>query len=428
MGKILNSGYGAIFGTYWIIYAVVSSFASVFMLAKGYTNSQIGITLAAANVLAVVMQPLIADFVDRSKRLDVIGTTTIMTVCMMVFTVGMFTFRGGSLGLCVVFVLLIAFHTVLQPLFNSLAFRLEEAGVSINFGIARSVGSLAYSIFVAVFGTIVEHLGINVMPAASEISCLLLIASLAFTGYYFRKGTAAREAAVTVGASRMTGDADGKADGEAGVSDNGGADAADGNKDINEDINLVQFIRRNKMFFIMNLGVLGIFFSNAVLNNYMAQIVTGVGGTTEDMGRILGVMAFLEIPTMVFFKQLRNRFSCQFLLKVAAIGFTMKIAICWIANSVALLYVGQFFQPVSFALFLPGMVYFSDEMMSRGEAVKGQALFTTMITITTIFATLLGGVILDSSGPKMLTFVSTLLTAAGALVIILAADKVKSNK
>ena len=29
MGKILNSGYGAIFGTYWIIYAVVSSFASV---------------------------------------------------------------------------------------------------------------------------------------------------------------------------------------------------------------------------------------------------------------------------------------------------------------------------------------------------------------------------------------------------------------
>jgi hypothetical protein len=63
------------------------------------------------------------------------------------------------------------------------------------------------------------------------------------------------------------------------------------------------------MFFIMNLGVLGIFFSNAVLNNYMAQICDGVGGSTEDMGRILGVMAFLEIPTMVFFKQLRRRLS-----------------------------------------------------------------------------------------------------------------------
>ena len=182
------------------------------------------------------------------------------------------------------------------------------------------------------------------------------------------------------------------------------------------------------MFFIMNLGVLGLFFSNAVLNNYMAQICTGVGGTTEDMGRILGVMAFLEIPTMVIFKQLKNKFSCQLLLKAAAIGFTAKIAICWLANSVVMLFIGQLFQPVSFALFLPGMVYFSDEMMSRGEAVKGQALFTTMITITTIFAALLGGVLLDISGPKMLTFISTLATAAGAVVVILAVDRVKSNK
>ena len=71
MEKILNSTYGAIFGAYWIVYAVVSSFASVFMLAKGYTNSQIGITIAAANILAVVMQPLIADFADRSRKLEI---------------------------------------------------------------------------------------------------------------------------------------------------------------------------------------------------------------------------------------------------------------------------------------------------------------------------------------------------------------------
>ena len=412
MGKKLNSGYGAIFGTYWVIYAVVSSFASVFMLAKGYTNSQIGMTLAAANVLAVIMQPLIADFVDRSKRIDVMGTTGIMTGCMMVFTVGMFVFKGGTLGLCVVFVLLIAFHTVLQPLFNALAFKLEDAGVAINFGVARSVGSLAYSIFVAIFGTLVEHLGINVMPVASELACLMLIASLVFTSHYFKIGKAQtlRGAEAVRGRPR---EEDAKADSP---------------DDDEEDINLIQFIKRNRMFFIMNLGVLGLFFSNAVLNNYMAQITTGVGGTTEDMGRILGVMAFLEIPTMVFFKQLRHKFSCQLLLKAAAIGFTVKIAICWLANSVLLLYIGQLFQPFSFALFLPGMVYFSDEMMSRGEAVKGQALFTTMITITTIFATLLGGMLLDASGPKMLTFVSTLATAAGAAVVILAVDRVKSNK
>lgn len=408
MDRILNSGYGAIFGTYWMIYGAISSFASVFMLAKGYTNSQIGITLAAANVLAVIMQPLIADFTDRSKRLGVIGTTEIMTACMMIFTVGLFTFKGGTAGLCVVFVLLIAFHTVLQPLFNALAFRLEDAGVSINFGIARAVGSLAYSAFVAVLGTLVERLGAGIIPASAELTCLLLLASLIFTGAEFSKAMKKQKNSIQDGLRIGTEHA--------------------GEKTDDGEINLIQFVRRNRMFVVMNVGVLGLFFSNAVLNNYMAQIADGVGGTTEDMGRILSVMAFLEIPTMVFFKQLKRKFSCRFLLKVAAIGFTVKIAICWLARSVIMLYIAQLLQPFSFALFLPGMVHFTDEIMSRGEAVKGQALYTTMITITTIFSSLIGGVILDASGAEMLTFISTLATAAGAVIVILAVNRVKNSR
>ena len=397
MGKLLNGGYGAIFGTYWMIYAAISSFASVFMLAKGYTNSEIGVTLAAANVLAVVIQPLVADFVDRSKKLGVLETTEIMTAAMMVFGAGLFAFKGGTAALCIVFVLLIGFHTTLQPLFNSLAFRLEQAGVSMNFGIARSVGSLAYSVFIAILGVMVERLGIGVISVSTEITCLMLRGSLLLTGRHCRR------------AVRTGGEAPKPEERE-------------------PEINLIRFIQRNRMFFIMNLGVFGIYFSNAVLNFFMAQIVDGAGGGTEDVGIIFAVMAFLEIPTMVFFKHLRKRFSSQLLLKVAAIGFTAKIAICWLGNSVLMIFIAQFLQPVSFALFLPGIVHFSDEMLSRGEAVKGQALFTTMVTATTVAASLLGGVILDASGTKMLTFIATVVTAAGAAVVIFFVDKVKNNR
>ena len=103
-----------------MIYAVVSSFASVFMLAKGYANAQIGMTLAAANILAVVLQPLTANLADRSQKIGAIGISGIMTVMMMVFTLGMFFFGGGSIALCITFVLLIAWHTALQPMFNAL--------------------------------------------------------------------------------------------------------------------------------------------------------------------------------------------------------------------------------------------------------------------------------------------------------------------
>ena len=183
MKKRLNFEYSCIHGTYWMFYGVVSSFASVFLLARGYSSSQIGLTLAAANILAVVLQPIAADLADRVKRPSLIGITEILTVMMMIVTIGLFIFDGRTAALSAVFVLLIAWHTVLHPLFNSLTFKLEECGVPINFGIARSMGSLAYSALVAVLGTLVEARGIIVLPVTGEIILAMLLVSLAPVSY-----------------------------------------------------------------------------------------------------------------------------------------------------------------------------------------------------------------------------------------------------
>ncbi len=400
MKKLLNFDYACMQGTYWMLYGILSSFASVFLLSRGYSNSEIGVILAAANVAAVVLQPLAADLADRSGRVSLIGITQWMTVMMMVMTIGLFTFQKKSLALSAIFVLLIAWHTILQPLVNSLNFRLQECGVHINFGMARSLGSLAYSILMAVLGTVVENHGTGVLPVTGEIVMVMLLISLFVTKRQYDK--AHRENLKEV-QSRGEPEEDGE-------------------------INLISFVRRNKVFFIVNIGVVGLYFSNSVLNNYMMQIVSDVGGNSEDMGRILSLMAFLEIPTMFCFDALRRRFSCQLMLKAAAAGFTVKIALCWAAQSVAMIFAAHLFQLVSFALFLPAMVHFIDEIMSRGEAVKGQALFTTMITVTTVFSSLVGGVILDLSGAKMLTLTATLVTAVGAVIIFLSVDRVKTSR
>ena len=68
-----------------------------------------------------------------------------------------------------IFVLLVAWHTILQPLINSLNFRLQECGVHINFGMARSLGSLTYSILMAILGTVVENHGTQVLPLTGEV-------------------------------------------------------------------------------------------------------------------------------------------------------------------------------------------------------------------------------------------------------------------
>ena len=398
MEKLLNIKYGCIHGTYYMYYGVVGSFASAFLLAKGCTNAEIGIILAVGNILAVFLQPLIADFADRSKRLSLMGITQLSTALLMVLTVMQFAIRGKSAALWLVYILIMAWMTTLQPLINSLAFKLEETGTHINFGACRSVGSLAYALLCGIMGTLVETKGVDVLPLSGEIVLLMLLISLVAVKKQF---------------GRMMSETDETPGAPAGfIREN-----PSGQENDEEEINLARFVKRNKLFVVLNLAVVGVFFNNAILNNFMLQIVEGVGGTSEDMGRIFSVMAFLEIPALFFFDKIRRRFSCQFILKFAAISFTLKILMIYLAKSVAMIYVAHLLQTFSFGLFLPAMVSFIGEVMAKGEAVKGQALYTVMVTVSSMLASVLGGIMLDLWGPGFMLLVSTVITACGAVVV-----------
>ena len=408
MNKIkLNAEYASTLGAYWMIYGITGSFASVFMLAKGYDNMHIGMTLAAANLLALGLQPFVADHMDKAKGIKIIDATVWMTLLMMLTGVGYFVFTGGSFMLAAVIVAILAIHALLQPLLNSLAFRLSESGTTVNYGIGRAGGSLGFSVIVGVLGTLVEKKGEMSVPVCAEAACALLIALLFLTKYSFTKMKRANDIEIAEHA------------GERPYED----DTAD-----DERIDLKAFIRRNKYFFIMNLGISGLLFSNAILSNYMPQIAAGVGGTTEQTGRILSLMALLEMPTMIFISQIKKHFQSRTLIKIASVGFTGKIVVCWLAGSVGVLFAAQAFQLVAFALLMPSMVYYVNEIMSSGEAVKGQSLFTMMFTFATIIASFAGGWILDASGAKVLTFVAALVTAAGAAVVFLSINKVEDHR
>ena len=411
MRKILNIEYGAIHATYWMTYAIIGSFASAFLLGRGYSNSEIGVILAAGSVVAVFLQPVLADIADRSKKISLIGLTEMVTVVMMALTALSFVMQKATIALSVVFVMLVAWNTALQPLFNSLAFKLEESGHKIKFGITRAMGSLAYSILCSFLGTLTEKMGTQILPITNEIVMAMLIATLWLVNKHFKRACSIRDAQQTAsGASATT-----AAPEEAAIT-------------AVEDINFGKFIKRNVPFLIVSIGVVGLFFSNAVFNNFMLQLVQNVGGDSGDMGRILSLMAMLEIPALFLFDMIHSKVSCKTLLKIGAVSFLLKTLCAYIADSVTMLYIAQLFQPAAFGIFLPAMVCFIDEIMDKGEAVKGQSLYTIMTTVGAIFATLLGGRILDVSGATRLLLVSTLITGAGAALIICVVGRVKNKK
>lgn len=408
MEKRFNLQYAGIHGTYWLYYGVICSFASVFLLDRGYSNTEIGIILAVGNIFAVLLQPIMGDLADRSRRISFFGFMEMMTALLMVLTVFLLVLQKKSGLLMFVYVMAFGWMNIVQPFCNAMNRKLSETGVYINFGACRAIGSLTYSIMCFFLGSLVERFGVNVLPVTGEVVLILFMTAIVIVAKSFRRAMAEKSDGTKSAAS--------------------GSSAANAAAEDEEEINLPMFVKRNKMFLVLCLGVLGLYYTNSVLNTYMAQIAESVGGDNGDIGRIFSILALMEIPTMMFFDRINKRFRTRTLMKFSAVAFVFWILICFLAENVMTLILAQFIQPFSFALFLPSIVRFIDDIMSKGEAVKGQTMFTTTTTMAAVFASLIGGVILDAAGPKMLTLTAACVTALGAAVVVFSADRVKGHK
>lgn len=401
MKNLLNLSYGLVQGTYWMSYAVYFSFASVFLLARGYSNGMIGMILALGNILALIFQPFISDRADRLKRLPLTTLIGIMGFSVLLLTWVFMISESKNMMVTIAYILIISVINIMQPIITALSFKLRECGLYVNFGLTRSGGSMSYAVLCWILGSLVAAFGVRILPPSGELVFVGFIGALVLTQKIFNRASDINGYRVEEPGSA--------------IRENSGMSG----------INIWQFISRHKGFFIVNIGVFGVFFSNQVLNGFMLQIVQGVGGSSQHMGRVFTLMAMLEIPTLIFYDRIRRKFSCKTLLKVSVICYVLQIATCYIAKDVSLIFVAEIFQPFAFALLLPSMVHIIDEAMEKGEAVKGQSMYTMVTVFSTITSTMIGGFVIDAMGIKALLLMSVIITSIGAATVIMNINKIK---
>lgn len=397
MKNPMTLSYTAVQGTYWMYFSVIIAFSSVFLLSKGYTNSEIGVILAVSNILSVIIQPILADIIDRSQKVSLSLVARLVSGVLIVGTLSLVFFETRSFPLSSVFVLLCTLHISIQPMINAMAFHYRNGNEPLNFGVARSGGSIAFSFISAMLGFLVVSFGTTAIPVTGVAILLLLLSALITTERLHHITSSSQ--------------------GLEFITFKPGQEASS--------ITLISFIRRNGYFVVFSISVMLIFFQNAIINNYMIQIIAAVGGRSDQMGRLLSFMALLELPGLFFFRRIRFYFSCQTMLKISAVTFIGKVLFTYLATSVGFIYIAFLFQLISFPFFLSASVHLVDEVMEKGEAVKGQSMLTGMMTLSAVFGSLIGGVVLDVSGPSILLFYSTIVTVIGALILFLFVDKVK---
>ena len=382
-------------GAYWASFCIIYSFATVFLLDRGFSNSQIGVIIAAGNILGVVLQPVFASIVDWSKTITLHKLTGILAATMALLVLFLYVLPNLFFAVVLLFLMTDTLLQVIQPLINSVSVYYVNKGINVDFGAARGIGSLSYAAASYLLGGLVERYGCSVILVAG----FLMVAIISATVFSM---PIIREVAEEVCAKSLQ-----------------DTPSHTISQESKEKESIIFFIGRYKYFMLTLAGITLIFSFHNMNNSYMIQIITNVGGTSADLGRLLAIAAITEIPVMFLFSRIVKHVKSSALLVVSSIFFILKAFGYFAAGNIALMTIAAVMQMGSFAIYIPASVYYVNEVMEERDKFKGQALMTGTNTLGGVIGSLLGGFLIDQAGVSVMNLAGLVMAVSGAVLVFL---------
>ena len=380
--KKLQLEYCGLQGFYWMLYCVGIGYINSYLTGVGLLPGAVGIVSAVFGAVATLVQPFLGKLADKSRRYgwkpQLQGMLVLCLACYFVLKLPIAPVLSG-----VVSGLILLLLNVMMPFVNGAAFYYEEAGVVVNFGVARGFGSLFYSVMSYLLGFWVADFGVDCISTAGILVTLCFFATVTVMPYR--------------GVGGQSGSREDRPEGES----------------------WGQFFRTYPRFTGMLAGFVLLMLFHSMTNTYMLQIVENVGGGTAEMGIVLALAGVMELPVMFAFSPLVKRVSSYRLLLLSGVGFIGKAILYLMAESVAMIYAAQLLQLISFALFTAVSVYYANEVMDEKNKLRGQALVGSSVTVGALFGSLLGGMVIQSHGIYMVLLAGMTAAVLGAVVILL---------
>ena len=373
--------------TYFMAFCTVHAYAAVYLLDRGFTNTQIGLLLAVANITSAMAQPMVASLIDRQEMFT---NRNVMIICAGIIAAGsalLLVADTNKILVFIVFALIYMIQFTYMPVMTALNFEYQNHGINIIYGLARGLGSAGFAITSALVGGIVEKEGVRILLYLN----IVIMAVQMVIVYFFKLPKDAK------------------------TGENGKPDESV--NDINseeETSSLTAFLGKYPAFVLMLAGTVLIFFTHNMLNDYLIQIVRPLGGSEKHLGYATFIAAFLELPTMAAMTFFSKKLSMRVMLVISGIAFTVKALIMTLATNIPMVYISQSMQLLAYAVFIPASAYYVSQNISETDQVKGQAFVTSCFTLSGVFSSLLCGVILDHMGVKAMLVIGSIVSVAGA--------------
>ena len=385
--KLWTLRYTLINVLYFVAFCTIHAYAAVFLLDKGFNNTQVGLALAISNILSVIGQPLVAGIIDKGKILTNRLTVIFSSLFLMLGSLTLIFVNTEKVPIFVIFTLMYTVQFVYMPMMIAMNFEYAKAGCNINFGLARGLGSAGFAVTSFFLGKAVENFGTNVILYVTVVAMAIMVLHV----FFFKKPKTEETSEVSEIIKEEKG--------------SGG---------------FFSFIKKYPFFIVFLIGTACCFFAHNMINDFMIQIIRSLGGNETQLGYATFLQAILELPVMALIGYVLKKISERHMLVFSAVSFFIKTAILIFATSMIGMYVSQSFQMFAYAVFIPVAAYFADNVMMENDKVKGQAFINSAITLGGVFSNLICGKLLDAFGVKTMILTGVAVCLVGVVIVVIA--------
>ena len=368
---------------YFFAMAGTSAFATTYLLTRGFDAAQIGILLAATNVLSCALQPAIGSYVDRTSvsvlqkivpafLITAVAALSAAELLSVPLLITGFLYITGSLS-----------FSITIPLCNSLCAHYSRNGWQINYGAGSGIGSLSVSFASLGFGYIIASLGASAMI---WIAIAVIALQLGLMRCY-PQIDAVPPAQRTAGQSSLS---------------------------------MIGFICRYRLFMLTMLGVVLLAGCHAMAENFLIQIFGRIGGGSKHVGITLFLACISDAPFMLYFERIQKRISIVLLMRLAGLFYVAKALLLIWAPSILSVYLIGLLQTCTYAFLYPSLYYLVLARIAPEDMAKGQMLANAMFVLGMALGNSLGGIVIEAAGLNAMLTLAACIAALGTLLINLA--------
>ena len=384
----LTARYALIQTFLWAEFGFMFSYGNQYLTERLHlTDTAAGLVLGIATGLSFLLQPPLTALAERTETRRVLVLAAGCSAACALATL----LPLGTAATVVLFALACVALQVMPSFSNALGMAGIRSGQTINFGLARGIGS-CFGLGARAAAPLIGWMGRQAIPLSGAVMALgVAVSVLLFPA----------------------------ADGQRAVQS---AEKPD---------NAREFLRGNRRFLVLLVGIVLIYIGHNALSNCMFRIAQSkipdgaVDAATDLQGTALLIAALVELPTMFLFTRLLRRVRCDVWLVLSGAFMTLRLALTWLVPSAVGLCLAQVTQMLGYALLAVSSVYYVGTVIDRRNVVKGQTYLGSANTLGCLLAYVLGGVLIDGTGVNGMLIFCLVLSVVGLVLTLLSRERVE---